>query len=70
MNSVQVGPGEVNCGAHRRGVEANNEFGDFGFSANGNKISSARGDMENLEHNHPRVQRAENSFYDLRFTCG
>lgn len=35
--------------AQRRGVDGNNEFGDFGFSENSNKISSALPAMENLE---------------------
>lgn len=42
--------------AQRRGVDASNEFGDFGFSAKGNEISSALSDRENLEHKTP-VQR-------------
>lgn len=44
--------------AQRRGVDANNEFGDFGFSENCNKISSALTGMENLEYENPHVQRA------------
>lgn len=42
--------------AHRRGVDGNNEFGDFGFSAK--KISSALCDRESLENKNPHVQRA------------
>lgn len=60
--------------AQRRGVDANNEFGDFGFSVNGNEISSAQSDTKPLEYSNPHVQGASTgeagiSFYGLRFTC-